>query len=127
MDRKTAERRFIESGLFRLTEQDTPSLESDTLSDEQRLVYKALCSAAKKLAQRELVTLCAAFDGVSVDGNAIHGRKCKRCGESAVEPVTIGKHVYCLECTCHECGCELTTGEESVCNSCLEKGDEDGE
>jgi len=50
---------------------------------------------------------------------------CERCGHKAEEPVTFGTgsrvKVYCTECTCRDCGVELTRYEEQVCSDCMDK------
>lgn len=51
-------------------------------------------------------------------------RLCKRCRRFVEEPVQFGlrvTNVYCLTCTCNECGQELEGYEEGVCEKCLLK------
>ena len=63
---------------------------------------------------------------ITPDGrNALRAVVCKRCEKRAVEPVKIGRDVFCMLCTCHECADELELSDESICRKCARKNDDE--
>ena len=57
--------------------------------------------------------------------NVLRAVICKRCEKRAVEPVTIGRCVFCMLCTCHECADELEKTDETICRKCARKRDDE--
>ena len=56
--------------------------------------------------------------------NGREWRRCKRCDKIAEDAVQFGPritNVYCMKCTCNECGESLEGWEEVTCESCMLK------
>jgi len=74
----------------------------------------------------EIAILYHEFIRITAEGRRVlQAVICKRCEQRAVEPVTIGRDVFCMLCTCHECAAELEKSDESICRKCAGKHDDE--
>ena len=125
MNKKNLIRQFVEAVYYHCThctDRDLPVLAH--ACDDYETLAECARSAAEKLSRKELQVLGNAIAGFTADNQTfnIDHRLCFRCERVAEDAVVIGNRVFCVECTCAECGKELWgVAEEQICNECETK------